>query len=371
MPELGPVTLKQLTSQTGFPRVSIHTQMVRAGKEVRQNRIRLTNAANEARDRLVALGVNERDAEAFVQPVVDLAHDDDQMEHQWEGLSLFLDETGYQTIRIPYALDERVDVGSRFSVTPLLEPAVNNDEYAVLALSQGGVGLYSCTRFTAEQVDLAGLPEDLCYVLRFDEYEKSGHVHTTSARGDSMHHGHGLGKDEHDAFVKQFVDAIEPTVTSWAREKQLPLVVIGADDVVGLYLKGQSYDRIVEEHRIVDPHSLSLDDIIRLGAECMQPTFTKRRDDAIARFHAAEHKAVDIYGVLSALVEGRVETLLLDPAQEIYGTVDPATESVHVDSEATGTNENLVDSALARALAVNANVVVVQGEVRTPAAILH
>jgi hypothetical protein len=345
--------------------------MVRAGAEVRQNRIRLTNAANDARDRLVALGVKEQDAQAFVQPVVDLAEDDAQMEAQSDGLSLFLDETGYQTIQIPVPLQERLEVGRRFSVAPLLDAAVNNAEYAVLTLSQGGVGLYDCTRFTAEYVELDGLPEDLCYVLRFDQYEKSGHVHTTSARGDSMHHGHGIGKDEHDAFVKRFVDAIHPLVTAWLRERRIPLVVVGTEDVVGLYRKEQGYNELVDEHRFMDPHSLTIDDVIRVGWECMQPRFAKRRDEAIDRFHAADHKAVDIYGVLPALTEGRVDTLFVDPNQEIRGAFDAASESVHVSTDPSQVSENLVDTALARAFEVRANVIVVDGQIQTPAAILH
>ena len=370
MPELGPDTLKQLASQTGFPRVTIHTPMVRAGAEVRQNRIRLGNAASEAIAQLVKLGVQEREATGLLQPVVDLAEDEARMEHQNSGLSLFVDDAGYESIGVPLELSTRIEVGNRYSIAPLTEPAVNNAEYALLTLSLGGAGLYRCTRFTAEYVEL-DLPEDLCYVLRYDVYEKSGHVHTASARGDSMHHGHGLGKDEHDAFVKRFVDAVRSKVTAWLERNPVPLVLIGSEDVLGLYRKENTYAETVEQHRTVDPHSLDLDGLIDLGWECMRPSFQQRTADALNRFHAADHTAVDVYSVLPAVTEGRAATVFVDPNQEVRGSFDAPNGAVHVDPEGGQVTENLVDTVIAHALAMGVEIVPVSGEIRTPAAILH
>lgn len=371
MPELGPALLTRLSEPTGFPRVTIHTPMVRAGSQVRQNRIHLTNGVSAAVERLVDLGMAERDAQALLQPVTELAHNDAEMERQLDGTSVFADDSGYETITVPFQLSEQVEVGSRYAITQLVEPAVENGEYAILALSLGGVGLYRASRFTAELVELAGLPEDLCYVLRYDQFEKSGHVHTTSARGDSMHHGHGAGKDEHDAFVKRFVDAVRPVVTDWLRRERMPLVVIGLEDTVGLYLKENDYDDTAAEHRFVDPHALSIDDVIALGWECMAPRYEQRRRDAIDRFHAADNRAVDVYGVLEALLQGRAATLLVNPNREIRGTFDATTGGVHVDTDPKHVTENLVDTAVARALANDTEIVVVEDEIESPAAILY
>ena len=372
MPELGPETLNELASQTGYPRVTIHTPMVRAGKEVRQNRIRLTNAASRAIEMLQAQGAEEADAQALVQPVLDLAGDEHRMEHQLHGLSLFVDDAGYQELQVPMELPSRVEVGSRFAVAPLVEPAVNNEEYGLLALSEGGVGLYRASRFAAEAIELAGLPEDLCYVLRFDEFEKSsGHHHTTSARGDSVQHGHGMGKDEHDAFIKRFVDTVEPVVRQWCEQQSLPLVVVGSEDVVGHYLKENRYGETASEHRFVDPHSQNIDDVIRVGWECMHPRAEARRQDAVNRFHAAEHRAVDVYSVLPALVEGRAATLFVSPHQQLRGTFDPRTVAVHVDDDPAHATENLVDATVAYGLASGTEIIPVTDEIRTPAAILH
>lgn len=371
MPELGPALLTRLSEQTGFPRVTIHTPMVRSGAQVRQNRIHLTNGASRAIERLVDMGMAERDAQALLQPVIDAAHNDAEMERQLDGTSVFVDETGYESLTVPFPLAEQVEVGSRYAIGQLAEPAVENAEYAVLALSLGGVGLYRATRFTADYVELDGLPEDLCYVLRYDQFEKSGHVHTTSARGDSMHHGHGAGKDEHDAFVKRFVDAVRPVVTDWLRSERIPLVVLGLEDSVGLFLKENDYRDTAAEHRFVDPHALSIDDVISLGWECMAPRFAQRRRKAIDRFRAAENRAVDVYGVLEALVEGRTATLFVDPNREIRGTFDEATGGVHVDPDPKHVTENLVDTVIARALATDTEIIVVDDEIETPAAILY
>lgn len=372
MRELGPDTLKRLTAQTGFPRVTIQAAMERRGAEVRKNHIILSNATTDATRRMTELGVSEADATAFMQPVIDLAADEQAMERQNNGLSIFVDDSSYEAIQLPMPLEERVSVGNRFSVLQLVEPAVMNAEYAVLALSQGGVGLYRCSRFTGEYVELEGLPEDMCYVLRYDQFDKSsGHHHTASARGDSIHHGHGLGKDEHDAFVKRFVEAVKPRVDAWIEKARLPLVLVGTEDVLGLYRKENSYSDTVEEYRHVDPHAISLDELIDLGWQCMKPRLESWRREAIDRFHASEHQAVDVYSVLPALREGRAATLFVDPDRQIPGVFDPDTNEIHVDRAPTQVSENLVDVAVALALQYGVEIVPVTGEFDAPAAILH
>ena len=150
MRELGPDTLKRLTSQSGFPRVTIQAATERRGAEVRKNHVVVKNAANEAVRRPSDLGMSEANATGFMQPVFDLAADTRAMEHQNAGVSVFVDDSGYEVIQLPIPLHECVTVGNRFSVAQLVEPAVMNAEYAVLALSQGGVGLYRCSSVVAD-----------------------------------------------------------------------------------------------------------------------------------------------------------------------------------------------------------------------------
>ena len=345
--------------------------MERAGQATRKNRIYLANAAHEITRKLTARGLKRNDADDFVQAVFDYANNEDRMNHQYDGLSLFIDSEAMEVFQFPFPLTPQVEVGDRFSVTQLIEPAVNNVEFATLTLSLGGVGLYRCSRFTAEQVELEDLPEDLCYVLRFDDFEKSLQLHTDTARGDAMYHGHGAGKDEHDSFVKRFVDEIEPIVTSWLSRERLPLVLIGSEDVVGMYAKENHYFDIVENRRMIDPHTLALDDVIRLGWECIEPRVKARRTEAVERFRAADHRAVDPHGVLEALIEGRVATLFVDPAQEIRGTFDAERGEIHVEPDPERVLANIGDLAVAQALRMGTEVVIVEGAMETPSAILY
>jgi len=127
----------------------------------------------------------------------------------------------------------------------------------------------------------------------------------------------------------------------------------------------------VDEYRHVDPHAISLDELIDVGWSCMKPRAEAWRHEAIDRFHASRHKAVDVYGVLPALREGRVASLFVDPAHEIAGVFDTDTNEIHVDRAPTGVSENLVDVAVAFALEYGVEIVPITGELDTPAAILH
>jgi len=384
MPELSTDAIRDLATDAGFPRVTVHTPMERAGRNVQKNRIYLKNAAAAAANMLMQRGLEEDQAAAFVKPIREMGEDDATMQHQLGGMSVFVDENEMRVIELPERLPQIVEVGDRFSILELLHPALDNRDYAVLTLSLGGVGLYRATRHSAKEVELAGLPEDLCYVLRFDQFEKSVQQHTTSGgvaggtgtgagKAAVAYHGHGAGKDEHERFVSRFIEAVEPLVTAYMERHSLPLVLIGVEEVVGHYRKRTSYHRIVEKVLHVDPHTLDLDDVIRLGWECMSPRVEAAKREQIERYRSHGNTVRGIHAVLPAVAEGRAEVLFVDPESSLRGTFDRMHEDV-VLAEPTDSGEtDLVNLAVAYALEFGSRIVLTSArdDVRAPAAILY
>jgi hypothetical protein len=236
------------------------------------------------------------------------------------------------------------------------------------------VGLYRCSRHTAEYVELDDLPEDLCYVLRFDDFEKSLQRHTTSRSGsDSMVHGHGQGKDEHEVFVKRFVEAVSSAVNPVVEREQLPLVLIGMEEAVGRFRKHAHYSKIVEESHYVDPHTLSLDDIITHGWELYQTETRKHHAEMVEALGGAPHSEHGVHGVLNALIQGRASVVFVDPDQVVRGSFDPTTAEAHVvPADTEGVLDNLINRVVVEALKTRAEIIPCEpGETELPAAILR
>lgn len=370
--------LRDLVRRSGYPRVSIHVNLQEAGKETRQNRIIVKNAVNNAHRKLTQHGLSGAAADDLLGPLSALAEERERADLQTRSMSIFLDETGYDVLALPIRIQESVAVGSRFSIVELLEPAINNAEYALLTLSLGGVGLYRCSRFSAAAVDLEELPEDLCYVLRFDQYEKSVQIHAASQGGWAAgHHGHGLQKDEHDVFLNRFVEAVEPVVTRYVEREHLPLVVTGEEAVVGHYRAHNHYAGMLETSDYVDPHAVSLSELIDLGWKRMATEVASRRAAAVDTYRSSGGTLQGWHAVLPAVAQGRVQTVFVDPHERPRGTFDADHGAVHIAGGERDTasddalGEDLANSLAAYALDLNTDIVVSAEDIDTPAATLR
>ncbi len=111
--------LKTLINQHQGLCVSIYMPTYQAGTEIQQNPIRFKNLIKQAGNQLEEQGVRHTDALALLQPVIDLDKED-FWQHQNEGLAIFLADGELYYYRLPLQVDERVVVGDRFHIKPLL-----------------------------------------------------------------------------------------------------------------------------------------------------------------------------------------------------------------------------------------------------------
>ena len=129
------------------------------GKEVRQDPIRLKNLLADARSKLLAAGLSEGDADTTLGPVTALLEDRDFWQHQGSGLALFIDENQTSEYRVPLALEERVVVGRRFHVTPLLPVLAADGHFSVLTITAEKATLFDASRYELAEDRAAGLPD--------------------------------------------------------------------------------------------------------------------------------------------------------------------------------------------------------------------
>jgi hypothetical protein len=171
------------------------------------------------------------------------------------------------------------------------------------------------------------------------------------------------------------VEQVEPKVNAYVTRHNLPLVLLGSDYAVGHYRKINTYHDLLEDDCLVDPHSLSIDDVLALGWERIATRIERSRREKVERYLSERNTVRGIRAVLPAVAEGRAEVLFVNPDRAIYGTYDADRQQVALSEPDARDNSacNLVNLAVIFALIYETGIVTVTDydEIEPPATILY
>lgn len=355
--------LDRLLETREGPCVSLFIPTERAGRDARQNPLRLRNALDEAERRLVSHGARAPQARELLQPARDSLADSHFWNQQADGLALFLAPGSMDVLKLPVPTVERVAVGERFHVRPLLPAFWPDQPFYVLALSQHEARLLRGARFGVRRVELSNVPRGLEDVTRFLEADKARQVHSTERRGRAVvgvSHGHGGIKDDRDERIWEYVRAVGhgvgETLRSNGRDDGAPVVLAGVQYLRGLYREvhgasGPAHAEILEDGIEGNPEQLSDQELhlrawplVAPRAEVQVRAALERYPDAYARGEARR----DVEGVLVAGLQGRIETLLLAEQAVQWGRFDPDKGRARLHDEWRSGDDDLLDLAAAQ-----------------------
>jgi len=343
------------------------------GPEIRQDPIRLKNLAAEARDLLMAAGMERAAAEAFVEPAATLVDDHAFWQHQEQGLALFLDGGPPRWFKVPIALDEHVIVGAGFHVRPLLPMLAVDGAFVVLTITTDEVALFDASRYALASLDAVDLPFGIDDVPGESDYENVSHAspssrpHTGSI-GVASAQVYGdtpaeRNKDRLVNYVRRVAAALEQRLAG----TEVP-VVLAADAEIGGHFKkfttmGPRLAGVID----VNPASLDSIQLHAAAYAIMQPRLNQTRNDAVERFEAL-HASHDVRAVIAledvvrAAHQGRVETLLITEAQKAWGRYDEAADAVLSDDAYAATGDDHLETAAVRTLQQGGTVHVLTAE---------
>ncbi|HSF43497.1 MAG TPA: hypothetical protein VLT87_27130, partial [Thermoanaerobaculia bacterium] len=198
--------LAALLSAPARPCVSIYLPARPLGAGDEPARIRLKNLLRRAAERL-----GEPAAEEILAPayrLIDGAPGIGFWRHQEEAVALFLAPGFFQYVPIPFPVDEKLEVGERFVIRPLL-PLLGGGTFYVLALSRKEVRLLEVTGSGIRRVDLEGVPQSLEEALGQQLTGRIFQIHTASpaalgARA-AIVHGRGSGEEDVKAELMRYL----------------------------------------------------------------------------------------------------------------------------------------------------------------------
>lgn len=325
--------LETLLVDAASPAVSAFLPTHVAGREIRQDSIRLRNLLDQAQERL-GEGMRRTEAADLLKPAYDLVHDGAFWRHQAQGLAVFLNGRHMVVHKVPTELPETVFVDDRFHVRPLLPLLTADGRYIVLTLTQRDAHLYEGSRHGLVEVPVAQLPRGMENLFTVPDAmgeaverpdDRTTRKPVTANSSDAVAYAEsGSQQLTTNEEVVQYVTQIARSLEQWLGGSGTPLVLAADERVAGHYKRVNRYPDLVEPAIQEHPASLSLDELHRRAYDVVRPSFEQRRADALDRYRmvAGDGSGLGIADpaqVVEAAVTGRVDRLFLREGAEVWG----------------------------------------------------
>ncbi len=364
------------------PTVSIYHPTEPAAVEPETNSLHLKNLLAQASEELLRQNVRRPDVDGLLQPARDLLDDKNFWRHQQRGLAVFCAKDFFRYFRLPFTVEERVNIGDGAYVKPLLPALTLEGHFFVLALSQNTTRLFRATQTSIEEIDLEpfGMPTSLEEALRYDDLQKPDESHhpvtgpgrgaeglspTGEAPGQRRHafHGHGADVERHDTQIRRFFQVLEDGVFKALRDENAPLLLAGVEYLHPIFRDVARYKPILEKGVFGNPEGLRAEELHTRAWEVVQPHFRGRIREAKERWFAGFGRGTASCTpeeVLQAAQHGRVAALFARRNAEIWGVFNPADGSVEAHAERQIADVDLVDLACRKTLETSGDVFVVE-----------
>lgn len=313
-----------LLSAPARPCVSIYLPAHPVGAGDEPARIRLKNLLRRATERLGEPAADEILTPAYM--LTNGAPDLDFWRHQEEAVALFLAPGFFQYVPLPFPVDEKLEVGDRFVIRPLL-PRLGGGTFYVLALSRKEVRLLEVAGSDVRRVDLEGVPQSLEEALGEQLTGRIFQTHTASpaalgARA-AIVHGRGSGEEDVKAELMRYLQRVDAALAPKLPDRNAPLVLAGVEYVLALYREVSRLTAITTEEITGSPELLKDEELARRARPLADPFLNQERHRAAARFEELAGRgrtSCHITEILPAAREGRVDVLFVSTEADLRGS---------------------------------------------------
>lgn len=317
------------------PCLSLFQPTHRRHPENQTDRIRFRNLV-KALERSMKMKYSAEQARPLLKPFEDLEHDDEFWNHALDGLAVFSAPGVFEVVRFQQQVSELAVMADTFHTKPLRRFLQAADRFQVLALSREKIRLLEGNRAVLDEASLArGVPRTMTEALGNQLSDPHSTVSAYGGLGGEngpMHHGHGGRKDQIDIDEERFFRVIDRAVLEHhSKPSGLPLILAALPEHHGHFRQVSRNPFLVPEGVKIDPNAISVDQLRERCWLVLEPQYKQRISALIDEFGLAKARGLgldDLQQIASAIVSGRVGTLLIEADRQIPGHVDAATGQV-------------------------------------------
>lgn len=331
--------------------VSVFLPTHRGGPETRQDPIRLKNLIKLAEREMVLQGQRPAAARETLAPMRRLAGDGEFWREQEKGLALFACDGWFRHFRLPLEFSERVTVGGRFQISPVLPLFAEGGSFYLLALSRNRVRFFRGTPTDLAELQVPGLPKSVDDALKYDVREAQSQVHSGApaslgGKEAGVFTGQGVGVDDEEIRTKQFLLQVERAARQWLKDQHAPLLLAGVEELVAEYRSVNKYGTLLDDSvagnpDLVQPHQLQAE-----AWPKVLPHFQTKRKKALSSYQelsGAGRAAHDVKPVLAAASAGRVDAAFLPAGVQKWGKYDATENRAEPHDARQPGDEDLID----------------------------
>ena len=332
--------------------VSIYLPMDKKGKEQNMHlgQALLKQCIKEVKETLTEHQLHMTKIEAYLEPLIQLLNNVELWRNPSDGLVIFLESAGgLKYYKIPIPFEANTYVAGHFYLVPLLALYQNDGFYYLLELSRDYVKLYEASRHHFKDAYLEDLvPKDLESAVGFDYEQKNLQFRSGHATYGATFHGQGAGKDDVKEELLRYFRMLDKGVRRIVSDPQAPLVLSCSDRLNSLYAEANTYPNLYEKHLPGDPEYKTDDERHQNSWVLVSPYFRKSLTEKLETFkelYDTQRTSYEIGTIVSAALQGKVDTLFIEESKDIFGIYDLKDNEVSVDQKDEIHNVSLTNLA--------------------------
>jgi len=312
------------------PCLSLYQATHRSHPDNAQDPIRFKNLVKEL-EHTLSSNYPKSEYEPLLAPFHRLANDEHFWQHTLDGLAILAKKDKFQIFNLQRSTPDFAVVSDSFHIKPLLRQMQTLDRFQVLCLTRQAVQLFEGNRDVIDHILLDDdFPDTLEQALGEDRdtgtlsmasYRLGAAARTSAA----MFHGHGGRAEAVEVDTERFFRVVDRAIIDRiTKHSQLPLVLVTLPEYQGVYRKLSHNSHLLKEGISIDPTALNVDDLRKRVWGVVEPVAQERVGKAIAQFkksHGTGLASDNIQSVVRAILDGRVQTLLISAEQRIPGRV--------------------------------------------------
>lgn len=337
MLKLNSQELSLLFQKQEGPCLSLYQSTHRSHPENTQDPIRFKNLVKKLEQSLAST-YSKAETEALLQPYHQLADTIDFWQHTLDGIAILSNGDSFQVFHLQRSVPDFAVVADSWHLKPLLRQLQTQDRYQVLCLSRAAVALYEGNRDGLDALVFERpFPNTIETALDPDQILEFNHPNPYHlGRATSPHPAMGpvttTRKDETDTEIERFFRVVDKAVTEHvSQHSSLPLMLVCLPEHQGIFRKIARNPHLVEQGVSIDPGALTVQQLSQRAWEAIEPVAAKRVQDMVARFkqeHGTGLSSDNLDLILPAVLQDRVDVLLVDADQRIAGRVNRDAQTI-------------------------------------------
>lgn len=342
------------------PCLSLYQPTHRSHPENQQDPIRYKNLLRDLEQSL-AEKYSKREIEPLMKRFHELADDHEFWQQKTlDGLAILADDKQFQLFTLQRQPEEFAVVSDSFHLKPLLRITQTQDRFQVLCITRTDIQMYEGTRDGLDKVIFADdfpehIDDDIDEAATAIPVSSYG-LGPSNRQGQVMHY-HGGRKEAVQTDKERFLGAVARALhNNISKTAKLPVVLVGLPENLGVFRKNNQNPYVLEQEINIDPMSLTVEQLLQKAWALVEPVAAKRVQEEIARFNQAHGTGLangDLNRTLAAILDGRVETLLVDAEKRVAGKIDRDERKIELledfsDPEAEDVLDDLAEMVLRR-----------------------